>query len=86
VTSRLPLSLLAAAFGAALMYLLLTLFGGAEHAPMEGYARIGVAGGLVVLLFGWLRIFRSRSLQLQPVRLRSGTDRRRHEAALRRVA
>lgn len=85
MTSRLSLSLLAAVFGAALMYLLLAQFGAFGHFAIESYARIGVAGGLMVLLIGWLRIYRSRSLRPQPVSPPNQAE-RRVDAEFRRVA
>jgi len=66
MASRLPLSILAAVFGAALMYLLLPLFGVAEQAAFANYARVGVAGGLLVLAIGWLRIYCDRSARPVP--------------------
>ena len=71
MTNRIPLTVIAALTGAAMMYVLVASFNVLILSEHAYYSRIGVVAALVVLVVGWMKIYRSRPAHRRPALLRS---------------
>lgn len=69
MTNRIPLAIIAAVTGAALMYVLIASFNVLVLSEHAYYSRIGVIAALLVLAVGWMKIYRSRPAHRRPALL-----------------